>query len=85
MTQKSDTFDEAEGERARETAEARARLLRLAKEQGVQPIQSIDDLQGDFWPEEESTEEFLAWLRETRQEGAPLSLPELAGKKESLS
>lgn len=56
--------------------QARARALALAEQQGVKPIRSIDDLRGDFWPQEESTDEFLTWLRNTREEGAQRSLPE---------
>ena len=32
------------------------------------PIARIADLQGDFWPAEESVDEFLAWVREIRQQ-----------------
>ena len=64
------TADPAAVERARQRARA------LAEQQGVKPIRSIDDLRGDFWPEEEGTAEFLAWLRSTRQEGSQRSLPE---------
>ncbi len=45
-----------------------ARAWELAKRQGVKPIRSIKDLQGDFWPEEESIDDFLSWLRATRRE-----------------
>jgi hypothetical protein len=38
----------------------------LAREQGVKPIQSLDDLAG-AWPEEDSIEEFLSFLREVRR------------------
>jgi hypothetical protein len=43
-------------------------LAALAAEQGVRPIQDIDELGGDFWPEDESMDEFLATLREWREE-----------------
>lgn len=60
----------------REAAEARAELLRIAEEQGVKPF-NFDDIGGDFWPEEESTDDFLAWLRSVRDEGGqPRRLPE---------
>ena len=39
---------------------------RLMAEQGTGPITDISVLQGDFWPEEESIEEFLATLHEWR-------------------
>ena len=41
----------------------------LAAEQGVEPIQGIAELRGDFWPGDESTDDFLAWLREVRRDG----------------
>jgi len=41
----------------------------LAAQQGVKPIENPDDLRGDFWPEDESADEFLAALEEWRREG----------------
>jgi hypothetical protein len=38
----------------------------LAHEQGVTPIQTLNDFAGD-WPPEESVEDFLAFLREGRR------------------
>lgn len=55
---------------------AHARAWELARQQGVEPIRSIEDLRGDFWPEEDSTEEFLSWLRDLRQGDKPRSVPE---------
>ena len=48
--------------------QAHARAWELARQQGVKPIRSIEDLQGDFWPEEESVDEFLDWVRAMRQQ-----------------
>ncbi|HVG33536.1 MAG TPA: hypothetical protein VM911_10660 [Pyrinomonadaceae bacterium] len=48
--------------------QAHARAWELAKRQGVKPIRSIEDLQGDFWPEEDSVDEFLDWVRAIRQQ-----------------
>lgn len=42
-------------------------LVRLAAEQGVEPITSIDELAGDFWPTDEGPDEFVAALREWRR------------------
>ena len=53
-----------------------AKLRELAKQQGVKPIRSIEDLYGNFWPEEESIDEFLEWLRELRHSDKPRRLPE---------
>jgi hypothetical protein len=41
----------------------------LAREQGVKPIKSIDDPRGDFWPEDESADEFVETIRQWRREG----------------
>ena len=40
----------------------------LAKTQGVTPIRSIDDLWGDFWPEDESVDDFIDTIRLWRRE-----------------
>ncbi|HEY0006886.1 MAG TPA: hypothetical protein VGB17_19050 [Pyrinomonadaceae bacterium] len=66
-------MSEAQTEEERERLEkyrqqAHARAWELAKKQGVKPISRVEDLQGDFWPEQESMDEFLSWLRTTRQE-----------------
>ena len=42
-------------------------LTDLARQQGVEPVQRFEALLGDFWPEDESIEEFLAWLRHERE------------------
>ena len=44
-------------------------LEELSKQQGVKPVTNFADLLGDFWPEDESVEEFLATLKEWRSEG----------------
>jgi hypothetical protein len=41
-------------------------FAQLMAEQGTGPITDISVLHGDFWPEEESIEEFLATLYEWR-------------------
>ena len=41
----------------------------LAAQQGVSPISNFDDLLGDFWPEDESADDFIAAVREWRREG----------------
>jgi len=43
------------------------KLRELAAEQGVEPITDPTELFGDFWPEEETTEEFITTLREWRR------------------
>jgi len=61
---------EREAQSAEEEArrQAHEEVWELARQQGVKPIRSIEDLQGDFWPEEESVDEFLAWVRSIRQQ-----------------
>ncbi len=59
---------DAESAREDERRQAHARAWELAKQQGVKPIRSIEDLQGDFWPEEESVDGFLEWVRAIRQQ-----------------
>jgi hypothetical protein len=41
----------------------------LAAQQGVSPVTSLDDLRADFWPEEDSVEDFAATIRRWRSEG----------------
>jgi hypothetical protein len=41
----------------------------LAEAQGVEPIGDIDELVADFWPEDESVEDFMAAVRRWRDEG----------------
>jgi hypothetical protein len=64
---------EAELARQQARRQAHARAWELAKKQGVKPIRSIEDLQGDFWPEEESVDDFLDWVRTIRQQDKPRS------------
>ena len=40
----------------------------LAAEQGVKPVENIDDLRGGFWPEDESIDEFLEEVYRLRRE-----------------
>jgi hypothetical protein len=42
----------------------------LAEAQGVEPIGDIDELVADFWPEDESAEDFMAAVRRWRDEGS---------------
>lgn len=53
-----------------------ARAWELAKQQGVKPVGRIKDLRGTFWPEEESIDEFLAWVSALRGNDKPRSIPE---------
>ena len=43
-------------------------LNALAEAQGVRPIEDVDDLVADFWPEDESIDEFIATVRRWRDE-----------------
>ena len=42
-------------------------LMTIAQEQGVLPLSSFDDLLGDFWPEDETADEFIDAIRELRR------------------
>lgn len=47
----------------------RKSVSEIAAEQGVSPIKSIDELRGDFWPEDEGPDDFVNAVREWRREG----------------
>lgn len=44
-------------------------LVTLIVRQRVSPIASIDELRGDFWPEDESVDELVNTLRDWRRAG----------------
>ena len=46
---------------------AREELERLAAEQGVKPISNLDMLHADFWPQDESVDDFVRSVRERRR------------------
>ena len=50
-----------------------ATLEQLIAEQGVKLIRDIDELVGDFWPEDEDPDEFVNWLCEERRPAAGCS------------
>jgi hypothetical protein len=55
-------------------AQRRKQLQERLNQRGIGPITDFENyLQevGDFWPEDESCDEFLAWLRNLRREGRP--------------
>ena len=49
------------------------RIEQLVAAQGTRPL-NFEEMLGDFWPEEESAEEFLTTLREWRNEAEQRSL-----------
>jgi hypothetical protein len=51
-----------------QTFDSRPTLEALASEQGVEPTGDFDALLGDFWPEDESADEFILTLREWRRD-----------------
>lgn len=67
---------EAQEEEEEDRKQAHARAWELAKRQGVKPIRNMAELKGDFWPEEESADEFLSWVRDLRHNDKPRSIPE---------
>lgn len=61
--------ESAENERSgsvRYSAAGHPSVEQLVAEQGTGPITDVSVLHGDFWPEEESIEEFLEALHEWR-------------------
>ncbi len=52
-------------------AVTQARLEELARQQGVSPIEDPSTLIADFWPEDETVEDFLAALEAWHREGEP--------------
>lgn len=44
----------------------------LAVLQGVKPIASLEELKADFWPEDESVDEFIQTIRQWREEDSAL-------------
>jgi hypothetical protein len=57
-----DSAREERGKRARYSTAGHPSIQELMAEQGTAPIEDISVLHGDFWPEEESVEEFLKTL-----------------------
>lgn len=49
---------------------AQVDVAALAAQQGVVPLSDPDVLYGDFWPADESTDDFIEWLRHSRREWA---------------
>lgn len=47
---------------------ARRQLEKLATEQGVQPVTDFDSLKADFWPKDESVDDFVRTVRERRRD-----------------
>ena len=46
---------------------AREELERLAAEQNVKPVTDLDMLRADFWPKDESVDDFVRSVRERRR------------------
>lgn len=44
-------------------------LQALAAEQKVKPVTNFDALLGDFWPEDETADDFISTVRRWRREG----------------
>lgn len=54
-------------ETTQETAGLHNALRERAKEQGVKPVSRLEDLQSDFWAENESVDDFLNWVQTVRR------------------
>jgi hypothetical protein len=57
------------GEKGAVFFESKTDLESLAAQQGVSAVSDFDSLLGDFWPEEESADQFIASVREWHREG----------------
>jgi len=53
---------------------ARRELERLAAEKGVMAITDVDSLRADFWPNDESVDDFVRTVRERRYESEKRSI-----------
>jgi len=53
---------------------ARRQLEKLAVEQGVLPITEFDSLKADFWPKDESVDDFVRTVRERRRDSGRRSI-----------
>jgi hypothetical protein len=49
------------------TEDARKELEKLAAREGVRPVFDLDCLRADFWPEDESVDDFVRTFRERRR------------------
>lgn len=58
--------------KARQRTDASPDIETLAREQGIQPVASIEGLAADFWPEED-LDEFVTTVRKWRDEDTVLS------------
>jgi hypothetical protein len=47
-------------------------VAELAAAQGVEPVESLDELWGDFWPEEETVDDFIEAIYQWRREAIEL-------------
>jgi len=77
-TQKDENPNSAHKESLSSEDQAQAHLQQLIKEQGVKPV-TADDLEemsrSTFWPENESADDFIRFVRESRTEGRERPLP----------
>jgi hypothetical protein len=60
---------EERGEKGTVFFDGKTDLEMLAAQQGVSVVSDFDSLLGDFWPEDESADQFIATVREWRREG----------------
>jgi len=61
-------------EDASAAAVARRQLEKLAIEQSVRPITDFDSLRADFWPEDESIDDFVRTVRKRRRDSERRSI-----------
>lgn len=61
-----------ESDEKRENVETRAVLLRLAKERGIEPAETFEDLLGDGGPEDETADDMIRAIYGWRDEESTL-------------
>ena len=59
---------QAPAETDERTQRSRERIQQFIEQQGLKPVERFEDLLGDFWPEDESIDEFIATVRQWRRE-----------------
>ena len=68
LLQRNDRGSARVNDNASAAAVARRQLEKLAAEQSVRPISDFDSLRADFWPEDESIDDFVRTVRERRRD-----------------
>lgn len=63
------------GEPSLEFHDMKTDLEALTTSEGIKPVASLGELLGDFWPEEESADDFILAVKKWRSEGRKKDQP----------